>query len=87
MEVVSVSSKGQVVIPEKVRKKLGIGAGSRLVLLEKEGSILLKREDAITKRLEETETKETIGWLILGEKSLEKVWDNAKDEKTWKRYL
>ncbi|MBI2141640.1 AbrB/MazE/SpoVT family DNA-binding domain-containing protein [Candidatus Woesearchaeota archaeon] len=87
MDVVSVSSKGQIVIPEKVRKKLRIKAGSRLVLLEKEDSILLKMEDAIIRQLEEAERKEDIGWLILGEKSLENVWDNPKDEKAWKRYL
>ena len=87
MYVIGVSSKGQVVIPEKVRRKLRIKAGSRLVLLEKEGSILMRREDAVVRQLEEAERKEDIGWIILGEKSLGNVWDNAKDEKAWKRYL
>ncbi len=87
MEVVSVSSKGQVVIPEKVRKKLGIKAGSRLVLFEKEGSILLKSEGAVVRQIEGDGKKEEIGWLLLAEKSLKSVWDNAKDEKAWKRYL
>lgn len=87
MDVVSVSSKGQVVIPEKVRKNLGIKVGSRLVLLEKEGSILMRKEDAVIKQLEEPERKEDIGWIILGEKSLANIWDNAKDEKTWKKYM
>lgn len=87
MNVVSVSSKGQVVIPERMRKSLGIKAGSRLVFLEKEDSIMIKKEDAVVKQLGEYERKEEIGWLILGEKSLAKVWDNAKDEKTWKKYM
>lgn len=87
MEIVNVSSKGQIVIPEKVRKKLGIKTGSKLVLLDKEGTLLLKREEEVVKHIEEGERKETIGWMILAEKSLEKVWDNPKDEKNWKRYL
>ena len=26
-------------------------------------------------------------WLILAEQSLNKIWDNPKDEKVWKKYL
>lgn len=35
----------------------------------------------------ERNRKEKIGWMILAEKSMEKMWDNKKDEKTWSRYL
>ena len=31
--------------------------------------------------------KEKIGWMILAEKSLNKLWNNKKDDKTWSRYL
>ena len=31
MDALSVTSKGQVTIPKKIRQKLGIGAGSRVV--------------------------------------------------------
>ena len=87
MEVVSVSSKGQIVIPEKVRQKLGIKTGSRLVLLEKEDSIVLKNEGTVVRQIEKDDLKEDIGWMIVGEKSLESVWGNAKDEKMWKRHM
>ena len=30
---------------------------------------------------------EKLGWLRLAEKSLEKVWNNKKDEKVWRKYL
>ena len=33
------------------------------------------------KRLEKNR-KEKIGWLILAEKSMKKIWDNKKDDKT-----
>lgn len=31
--------------------------------------------------------KEKIGWMILAEKSLNKIWDNKKDDETWGKYL
>ena len=27
------------------------------------------------------------GWLAIAEKSLEKLWDNKKDEEAWSKYL
>jgi len=36
------SSKGQVVIPEEVRKRLGIKAGSRFVVVGKRDTLILK---------------------------------------------
>ena len=31
--------------------------------------------------------KEKLGWLNLSEKSLERLWNNKKDEKTWNKYI
>ncbi len=87
MEIISVSSKGQIVIPERVRKNLNIKQGSKLILFEKEGTILIKKEAQIAKMLEENEKKEAAGWISLAERSLKEAWDNPKDEKNWKRYL
>lgn len=42
MSSVSVSSKGQVVIPAEVRQRLGIKTGSRLELTEVGGEVRLK---------------------------------------------
>ena len=41
----TVSSKGQVVIPNKFRKKLGIKDGNVFVITEKNGLIVLKKLD------------------------------------------
>ena len=35
----------------------------------------------------EKNRKEKIGWMILAEKSLSKIWNNKKDEETWSKYL
>jgi len=40
----------------------------------------------IMERLERNR-KEKMGWLAIAEKSMEKIWDNDKDEKAWGRYL
>ena len=40
----------------------------------------------IMERLDRTK-KEKIGWLVLAGKSIEKIWENKKDEKIWERYL
>ena len=37
-------------------------------------------------RLDKTK-KEKIGWMILAEKSLNKIWDNKKDDEVWSKYL
>ncbi|MHA1522054.1 MAG: CopG family ribbon-helix-helix protein [Promethearchaeota archaeon] len=36
---------------------------------------------------EETQQKERMGWLSLAEQSLQDLWNNEKDEETWKEYL
>lgn len=35
----------------------------------------------------ERNKKEKIGWMILAEKSMNKIWDNKKDDKVWSKYL
>jgi len=81
IECVTVSSKGQMVIPERMRKKLNIREGTKLVLIQKEDKITLQKEDALLETLEEKD------WLELSEESMKEIWDNAIDEKTWRKYL
>ena len=35
----------------------------------------------------EKNRKEEIGWLIIAEKSMEKIWENKKDDEIWNKYL
>jgi len=35
----------------------------------------------------ERNKKEKIGWMILAEKSMSKIWDNKKDDEVWSKYL
>ena len=83
MDIIHVSTRGQIVIPERVRKAMKIKEGSRLILLEKGNTLILKKEEDIEKLLD----KETRGWVKISENSLKAIWDNPQDEKEWKRYL
>ena len=40
----------------------------------------------IIEKLERSK-KEKIGWMILAEKSMSKIWNNKKDDAVWSRYL
>ncbi len=86
IEVINVSSRGQIVIPENMRQDLGIKEGSRLVLIEEEGGILIRKEEEITKYLQLNKRKEDMGWMMLAQKFLEEIWNNPKDEEEWKKY-
>ena len=35
----------------------------------------------------ERSKREKQGWLALAEKSLEKIWNNKKDDEVWSKYL
>ncbi len=85
MELIKVSSRGQIVIPEGIRQKYGIKQGTKLILVEQKDSLLLKKEDFLEREL--VGDKDDYGWLVVAESTLKDVWDNAKDEKLWKRYV
>ncbi len=51
LEIIKVSSRGQVVIPERIRKKLDIEEGATLVLIEAGNKIILEKEDDFLDRL------------------------------------
>lgn len=31
--------------------------------------------------------KEKYGWLVLAERSFNKIWDNKKDDEVWNKYI
>ena len=87
VSLLHVSSRGQIVIPEPVRKRFQIAAGSDLILLEKDDTLIIRKAEDVEKHLSGLKPEDDSGWIALAERSLEKVWNNAKDEKIWKKYL
>ena len=64
-DVIKVSSKGQIVIPREIRKKMGMKGGEKLLVLTRNGDILLRRTkeasaEDISKKLEKVITEESL---------------------------
>jgi antitoxin PrlF len=64
-DVIKVSSKGQIVIPREIRKKLGIKGGEKLLVLTKDGDILLRKTrelstDDVARKIGKTVREENI---------------------------
>ena len=47
-DVIKVSSKGQIVIPREIRKKLGFKAGEKLLVLTCDGDIVLRKTQELS---------------------------------------
>lgn len=76
VEIITVSKKGQVVLPKKVREEMRVNQGSKLLLIEKEGKAVLSKLDPLLKDKSFT--------LLASEKSLAKDWLSKKEEEAWK---
>jgi antitoxin PrlF len=64
-DVIKVSSKGQIVIPREVRKKLGVKGGEKLLVLTCGGDIVLRKTkelsmDEIAEKISKTVREENI---------------------------
>jgi AbrB family looped-hinge helix DNA binding protein len=64
-DIIKVSSKGQVVIPREVRKKLGVKGGEKLLVLTRNGDILLRKTkelsiEDIAKKIEKATSEESV---------------------------
>jgi len=62
MEIITTSSRGQIVIPESMRKKHDIKKGTRLVLFDDGDKIIIEREEKITAILKMKSLNENSGW-------------------------
>ena len=77
MEVVTLSSKGQVVIPAKVRKKFSLKEGDSLVLVEENDGIRLQ---PLT-NLSELWGADTLKDTRQAVRELRKEWDDDLEKK------
>ena len=77
IRTVSVNERGQIVIPEDIRKDLGITKASTLVIIESQGEIVLKKEEDI---LEAVKGEDEF-WKIMAMESMKKAWN--KEDEIW----
>jgi len=67
VEITSMSSRGQIVIPQRIREKLGFTEGEKFIVLGENGTIILKK-------IEKPSKEELIKQLdALAEKTRKKV--------------
>jgi AbrB family looped-hinge helix DNA binding protein len=64
-DIIKVSSKGQIVIPREVRKKLGVKGGEKLLVLTRDGDILLRKTkesslEEIANKIERATSEESV---------------------------
>ncbi len=72
VEIITVSKKGQVVLPKKTREEMAIEQGSKLLLVEKSGKIILTKVDQLL--------EEEFSTMLASEKSLAKDWLSKEEE-------
>lgn len=82
IKAVKVSEKGQIAIPNAIRKALGIEQGDELVLVQEKDKILIEKSSKISKQVKDN-FKDV---LKITEDSLKEIWDNKEDD-IWSSYL
>ncbi|MBI3754193.1 MAG: AbrB/MazE/SpoVT family DNA-binding domain-containing protein [Deltaproteobacteria bacterium] len=73
MTIVRTTLKGQVVIPAEIRKKYHISKGTRVIVLDKDGDIILKP-------LLKEPVKEARGRFRTGASALKALVEDRKEE-------
>ena len=77
IRTVNLNERGQMVIPEDVRKDFGIDRATTLVLIERKGEIVLKKESDILEAIEDEERF----WSVLQKEAMKKAW--GKEDEIW----
>ena len=78
IEIVKVSSKGQVVLPKSLREKLDLRKDSFVALTNINGAVILKKIQGMTKEDYETMLGVAKAWKDI-EEGRYKKWDSKKE--------
>ena len=86
-DVTVVSGKGQVVIPQSIRKKLGLGPKTKLLVYGYQDAVVLKKMEIpdVTKELEEIYRRVGAGIGKYGELTNEEINEVIQDYRRKKR--
>lgn len=82
VSIVTVSGKGQISIPQEIRKQLAVEKGSKLVVVLKDKKLLIRKASDISQSIEDSFDDV----VQHSELSLKKIWDGEEDE-VWNKYL
>lgn len=75
IRTVSVNERGQLVIPEDIRKEFGISGGTTLVMIKTGGELVLKKESEVIEAIEDK------FWSALSSKAMAGAW--GKEDEIW----
>jgi len=78
VSVVRVSSKGQIVLPERFRKEMKIRQGTNMLAVKEGEVIILKKEESLKDDFKDL-TK-------MAEVSIKDIWDDKRED-IWNSYL
>ena len=76
VQTVRVSEKGQIAIPSRMRRSLGLRRGSTLLLIEDEGRILVAKAE----RAADSVSDEFADLVKHAERAFKDLWENEEDE-------
>ena len=76
IKTVKISDKGQIAIPNEIRKEAGMHKGDELILMHEDGRILIEKAAEISKDIKD-DFKDL---LTHSEKAAKKMWENRYDE-------
>ena len=82
LKTVTVSEKGQIIVPKEIQELLGIQKGDSLVITAKNKKILIQKTTNVEKHIED----DFDDLLRYSESSLGKLWNNKRDN-VWEKYL
>ncbi|MFH1752507.1 MAG: AbrB/MazE/SpoVT family DNA-binding domain-containing protein [archaeon] len=77
VEIVTVSERGQIVLPKNVRERMQVSKGSKLLLVERGQKVTLVKAEVL---LKDKFLSKGIETFIASEKSLKKDWGYKGDD-------
>jgi len=85
IRTVTMSERGQIVIPEDMRKDLRLSGKEALVLIERGNELLMRKEsDVASNILRAKPASEKMSSALLSEKALAKEWLSKEEDLAWR---
>ncbi len=85
IETAKMSTRGQIVIPERIRKHLKMKEGDNLIVRETDKRIIIQKEgDFMKTTIIQEIPKESMESFLLSHKSLAKDWLTKEEDEAWK---
>ena len=87
IRTVNMNSRGQIVIPEEMRKSLNLSDKEALLLIQEDNKITIEKESELMKKISEKEENEF--WEKMSLEAMKTAWSKEDDvwDKIWEEEL